>query len=404
MIRNRLMCIGIVVFTISFVFFYGGKVPYLLLYTVSATIAASALHALLAWRLCGAGCSLDKAEIVRGEDVLLRFEISNRTPLFLPYVNIALRRIDEFSYAADSDSLSVEPFSKKAMSLRLTGKYRGRYDVNVIDARIMDFLGLISLRLRYKKAPHVVVYPRLADLDGFDAAEQLGMESSLNAGNVSEDLSAVSDVRDYIDGDGIRRIHWKLSARAQSLISKEYESEAKSRAALLIDLRKATGNREDQLKTEEQIVEAALSVLLCFLKRAWSVDIGYFEEGFVNYGVQDVRLFEAAYERLSFVGFDAERDIALAFGGAGVGMGMGMGAGELLNICVVTQDVSDELLERMLKLSEHGCSISLLYVCEDKTRVDATLWASIVKKSAIRLYALGFGDDLKTALMPTPAA
>jgi uncharacterized protein (DUF58 family) len=402
------MCALVLLFTLMFVFFYGGKVPYLLLYTVVATMLVSALYAVAAWWFCDAGCTLDKTEIMKGEDAVLTLEIRNRTPLFMPYVSISCAKLDEFVYETESETVSVGPFSSQSLAVRMGSKYRGRYDVNMLDVRAMDFLGLLSLRVRYAKAPSLAVYPQVVDIDDFGAAKDFGMESSLNTGSSAEDMSSVSDVRDYIDGDGMRKIHWKLSARVQSFMSKEYESETKPRATVLINLCEIAGEPEARLRMEDRIVEIAVSAVFCFLKNNWSVSLCYFEDGYVQYGISDISLFERAYERLAFVGFAAGSDIAAAFGGAGAGVGAAAGAGagvgagadagERLNLCVITPKVSGELLERMLKASERGCRVSLLYACEAKKYMDSTLWASVVRKSAVNLYAIDYESELGEVL------
>ncbi|MDR1061196.1 MAG: DUF58 domain-containing protein [Clostridiales bacterium] len=392
MIKNRLLCLLVLLFALSFVFFYGGKVPYLLLYTVAATMLASAAYTVIAWRFCEAGCALDRTEIMKGEGVVLTLEISNRTPLFMPYVHVSCAKLDEFSYETGGESLSVGPFARVASSTRMTSKYRGHYDVNVLDVRVMDFLGLLSMHVRCGRAPGLAVYPQVAEIDDLGAAGQFGMDSSLSAGKASEDMSSVSDVRGYIDGDGMRKIHWKLSARAQAFMSKEYESETKPRIAILLNLCEIAGEPEARLRMEDMIVELAVSVVFYFLRKNWSASLCYFENGCVQRGVSDISLFERVYEELAFVGFNADCDIAGAFDI------MGIDGGERQNVCVITPKVSGELLDRMLKASGQGCSVSLLYACEARKYMDSTLWASVIKKSAVNLYALDYESEIGDVL------
>jgi uncharacterized protein (DUF58 family) len=393
MIKNRLLCFGILIATLSFVFFYGGKVPYVMLYTVLLLIAASLLYAVAARLFCEIECTIDRRDVVKGGDFTLSIEIKNRSPLFLPYVNLSFARIDEFVYSADDEALSVAPFSGRRTQITLTSKYRGRYDVNILDARLMDFLGILNLRLPYAKLPDILVYPRVVEIDAFPAVGKFDMDNHLNPDNVTEDMTAVSDVREYREGDGIRKIHWNLSARMFEFMSKNYENITKSRLTLLVNLAEIPGERERRRKLEDRIIEAAVSIVFHFLNQIWNVTLCYYENEYITYSLNDAAMFGMAYDHLSFVEFASDYGIAQLLESVGLNT-----AGERMNICVVTHEVSNELLDRLIRYSEQGYRVSLLYVCDTKWGLEKNAWVRALKKNSVALFVLDFASDLRDSL------
>ena len=108
------------------------------------------------------------------------------------------------------------------------------------------------------------------DVTGFmaGAAER---EESRQKGN---DFAQVSDVREYIPGDRFRDIHWKLSARQESLMVKERVSMAGSEMVLLLNLVRNPAQTEQILEFAwylgQSFMEQRLPVcLLCWNQPAF---------------------------------------------------------------------------------------------------------------------------------------
>jgi len=56
----------------------------------------------------------------------------------------------------------------------------------------------------------------------------------------------IKKIREYIPGDEIKNIHWKLSARKENLFTKEFEGENTAKP-LIIELEKLSGTLEEKL-------------------------------------------------------------------------------------------------------------------------------------------------------------
>ena len=393
-IKNRLLCAAIFLATLAFVLFYGGIVPYTLFYTALALITASLVYFLIMYSFCEVRCVLDRSDVIKGGDVLLTIEIKNKSPLFIPYANITYKNTIAFIFKAHDESISVAPFSGKRLRIVLTSKYRGRYDVNIPEIRLMDFLGIVNVVVKYAKVPDVLVYPHIDEIDEFSAVGKFDLDNQMNPDNISEDITAISDVREYMNGDGMKKIHWNLSARMMSFMSKNYENISKSRLIMLINLSRITGCSDEQrLNLEDRIVETAVSIIFHFLNKFWNVTLCYYEKEYFTYSLNDAGMFGMAYDHLAFVEFSSAYNIARIFENISQDT-----AGGHLNLCIVTHEVSDDLIDAIIRYSKLGSRIALIYVCKSKNGLEKENWVKAARKSAVSLFFLDLESNLHSAL------
>lgn len=113
----------------------------------------------------------------------------------------------------------------------------GVIDVTITEAGLMDFMGLFLKKWKNPVTKEVIILPL--------KREGVVMDSHLYACESSEpvesqgkgsDIMEVSDVREYIPGDCLKDIHWKLSAKTGDLMVKEREARRDSMVALVIEL------------------------------------------------------------------------------------------------------------------------------------------------------------------------
>lgn len=123
----------------------------------------------------------------------------------------------------------------------------GSYEVCLKKVRIYDMTGLFFISRRIKSRASVLVLPAIqetavrlgapvrnfyADADIYDA-ERPGYDSS-----------ELFDVRPFRDGDKIQNIHWKLSAKTDSLLVKENSLPKACPVILLFDCQKKRAGKE----------------------------------------------------------------------------------------------------------------------------------------------------------------
>ena len=136
-------------------------------------------------------------------------------------------------------STRIGPKATVRFSYVLEPKVRGEYALGPLSIIVKDRLGFNSLeRIVPNSVTDILVYPPYEDIKrieilGSKRSLQLnyGLQRSKQKGLGSEFYG----MRKYVFGDQFRLIDWKASARTQTLIVKEFESERDITVMILVD-------------------------------------------------------------------------------------------------------------------------------------------------------------------------
>jgi uncharacterized protein (DUF58 family) len=175
-----------------------------------------------------------------GRSFRANVQICSTSGLGLPWL-----RITEFiPFGAEKTEGSTERDAALSADGAVTLEYKlrcptpGLVRFEGITVQMADFQGLFYFSRFVQSAAIYRVLPPLADVEGHRPTVKRrnllpapGLHRHLRPGSGSELL----DLRDYIPGDPPKTIAWKVSARRDRLITKEFESEVPIRCTLFVD-------------------------------------------------------------------------------------------------------------------------------------------------------------------------
>ena len=115
------------------------------------------------------------------------------------------------------------PKGKRRAYLRLGSEYCGRIRISVEQVKLYDCLGLIGVPCGCTGEAHMTVQPdtfpiRVNLIPNPDSQEDSDSYSQERPG---ADLTETFQIREYVPGDSIRQIHWKLSGKFDRLIVRD---------------------------------------------------------------------------------------------------------------------------------------------------------------------------------------
>lgn len=117
--------------------------------------------------------------------------------------------------------------------------YCGVEDITLEKIRIYDYLLLGFARKKISDTMQITVFPREFALDircgGWESEEFSGENQAERMGIGTAD--EIRQIREYREGDQRSQFHWKLSARMEDLLVKEYEREQENGEELFLDLK-----------------------------------------------------------------------------------------------------------------------------------------------------------------------
>ena len=134
---------------------------------------------------------------------------------------------NEFSGKKRRERISISLAGKGGRRIRLfyTSDYCGRLTVKIDKIRIYDYLGICSLSKRPGKSVPVAVLPDRKEFGDLVVSENYAVYSECDiaaASRPGDDPSEILEIREYLPGDRLNRIHWKRSAMTDGLFVKEF--------------------------------------------------------------------------------------------------------------------------------------------------------------------------------------
>ena len=278
--NSRLICVLFLIGTGVFASYFGGNIPYALFYLAIFIPIISFLYTLYVYIRFKIYQSMDNRTVVKGDWNRYSLIIANED--LITFRNVKVNFLYDKStikQTGESMEYSLLPNDKRLMETKVRCNYRGAYFIGVDSIEVTDFLYLFSITYPLKSKLKVWVLPRVVHIEQLAIAPAVvDSKNPVRFSNaVEEELD--TEVRRYNPGDNKKRIHWKASAKANELLSRQYHQKSKSEVILFMDLAKV---REDELKAviiEDKIIESTLAIANYYASRATHSHVIYDMDG-----------------------------------------------------------------------------------------------------------------------------
>ena len=154
----------------------------------------------------------------------------------------------------------IERGGSRAVDYQLRCDVRGKYTVGPLRVRVADAFGLVELGRSFSSRSTLVVSPKVVPLPGtVIPGSWLGDgEGRARAAAAAGDDDVAP--RAYRDGDELRRVHWRSTARYGELMVRREEQQWRNHAVVLLDTRRAAHVGSGASSSFEFAVSAAASI------------------------------------------------------------------------------------------------------------------------------------------------
>jgi uncharacterized protein (DUF58 family) len=155
---------------------------------------------------------------------------------------------------------TIERNGRRELTYSLRSDLRGTFDIGPLQVRVADSFGLVELTHSLSGRTRFVVTPRVVPL-----ARTVISRSWAGEGEGRSRLASTAgedDVipRAYRDGDELRRVHWRSTARYGELMVRREEQRWRNKATVLLDARASCHRGSGAGSSFEAAVSAAASV------------------------------------------------------------------------------------------------------------------------------------------------
>lgn len=130
----------------------------------------------------------------------------------------------------------LAPGAKAAFPARFVPALRGRASLDTIEVGTGSPVGLFVRKKTLRSGAETLVYPKISAADGEALAGAAGADDSAPR----EKFFAVEDpyhykIREYVPGESLRRIHWKLTAKRDEPMIRINERKIFGHSGILVD-------------------------------------------------------------------------------------------------------------------------------------------------------------------------
>lgn len=219
---------------------------------------------------------VEAAGILRkGDRGTFRIRIQNPTLLPVLRLNCRVRIENQLNGSRRETRLTtgILPRGRQQLKLQAGDDYCGRLKITVTELRLYDCFGVAGIPCKCEAAGYLTVQPdtfqqTVRILPAVGAMEENDLYSPDRPG---QDISEPFQIREYVPGDSMRQIHWKLSGKLDRLIVRD-PSLPITRSVLLFWER--TGQSRDPDSTDAQ-AEVLVSLCRNLLEQSVRFTVGW---------------------------------------------------------------------------------------------------------------------------------
>ncbi len=230
-----------------------------LLLALAVFLLASVLGGSLYVRLAGPRLTLRRRinpeQLHDGERAIVDLSLQSGRKVYRVTVEDRVHGLGSAMFVADR----VSDGDTMAGRYEVLCRPRGVYRVGPSKVTIGDPLGFTESVSNFGSVDRIVVYPRVEPLAGVPTGR--GQDQTINTARASFWHSGGEDfftLREYHQGDDLRKVHWPSSAKRDQLMIKQLEMPWQSRAFIMLDPRVEPHTSAESF---EQAVRGAASTL-----------------------------------------------------------------------------------------------------------------------------------------------
>lgn len=278
--RNKLIYLFVLLLTLFIAIVSPYEFPVFMLAFELVFLAVLLLFPIYLSRKVKISLQIPDLTVPKQEPVLIEIKIENTSRLPIANVAAGISYIDGFDGTEISERTlgMVDSRSTVILKLKVTARYAGKISFRLDQAKIYDYLKLSGRRVKVSPdLTEVLVVPDMYEmrLDLEDMTMRFREEGDSHSHERSgDDVSEVFDTRTFREGDTLQKIHWKLSAKTDELLVREFSMPVENTVLLLADLQwsgkeKWTHMQSDGMLTLIASISYSLLVQGCPHEAAW---------------------------------------------------------------------------------------------------------------------------------------
>jgi hypothetical protein len=336
----------------------GGTLPFYVFYSLLFIFITGYVYIVFQKYCVDAEVKLYQTILNAGDELECLTIIKCSTVLPVPFAVVkGLSYIEAFSgYKGEMLNITREEDCWIRNNIKLYR--RGIYNFGKVELMLKDVFHIFTLDKAIDSGVVAKVYPRLYDIKSLPLGGRDIYQQSLDIRSNNEDIFTIKDVRRYNQGDSLKKIHWKVSAKHGELYVKNSDNIFGEEFVVFLDMHKDNNQLDNKGEAEEAMIDLCIS-MVSFMQQN-----GICTKVFINCIIstcQDINTKEDHNKLMEFFlkqPSDGEEDFA-----------------EFLyrnfyklqrnnRIAVITGKITDNLFRNISRIKSYGYSMIIFYSIE----------------------------------------
>lgn len=232
--------------------------------------------------------SLDGAKLSyfsKGDKAEIELTVSKSTRLITPFIELFISASDNLELADDDRRIRLALVNRRSetVSKKLTAAGCGGGHIEVSEAYLCDFLGFMRLKLPLpKERLEVGILPDIVEI--VPDRELLKSAVDTNAEDDDEEKESAATTytfngtpgyehRQYIAGDPLKKVNWKLSSKRGELLVRLDEQLVSSSRVFLLDICEPSFG----YKARDRIIQGCFAVALSVMRSGYECELFFYD-------------------------------------------------------------------------------------------------------------------------------
>lgn len=263
MLLTKILFIVLVIVCIFFYILYLGDFALVLMVIMIAVPVIMFVTTYIAKRKIKVEFAVKDKSVAKDQSFPVQLVVTNdsifpvgKAEAHIEYYNVFNNQITSFELY-----LPVQARNSQRVTFQITSKFCGIVKIKNAQLVIFDPLRIFKFKTAKNINTEIAVIPAGQEINGtISYTDRINDESDhFSEYKPGDDPSEVFDLREYIPGDKMNRIHWKLSSKKDEFIVKEYSLPIDVPCVLFLDM-KCYKDDDYTLPVFDTLVETLLSV------------------------------------------------------------------------------------------------------------------------------------------------
>lgn len=257
MIRTKIIYAFLILCAAAFFILFIDTMSLLILILTLVFPLVQYLFLLFTSKKITASIKSENSTALKDDETKIILDIANHShfPVSCAYAVIEIQNTLTGEYQTLTTMMPVSANNIQTIKFSVSYNHCGRVIISLKNLKIYDYIKMFSKNLKPGATNEMLILPEKINISPMIETEIAALTDSdeFSKEKPGDDCSEIFDIREYIEGDKINRIHWKLTSKCDKLMLKEYSLPISNHLMILFEFSVDTSSNQAFNKTDAAI-------------------------------------------------------------------------------------------------------------------------------------------------------